>query len=109
MVYNSLSNKVVRFGGVDILSGFNPSGDTWDKKQFMGTRQNMGPSGRAVHSMIYDNNKNVIILFGGVHDAGVGFRYLGTQNKVVTLTPKIKLPHKRGSEISSNLTTPHSM
>ena len=34
----------------------------------------MGPSGRAGHSMIYDNNKDVILLFGGVHDAGVQLR-----------------------------------
>ena len=30
MVYTG--TRVVLFGGVDILSRFNPSGDTWDKK-----------------------------------------------------------------------------
>ena len=87
-----------------------PGIKNWDKKDRLWVqRQNMGPSGRAGHSMIY-NNKDMILLFGGVHDAGgTVARYLGAQNKVNILTPKIKLAHKRGSEISSNLTTPSSV
>ena len=34
--------------------------------RYWSQRQNMGPPSQAVHSMTYDDDKNVTILFGGI-------------------------------------------
>ena len=32
-------------------------------------RQNMGPPDRGLHAMVYDNDRKIIVLFGGVDES----------------------------------------
>ena len=63
----TLENEQYLFGGVD---GIAISHNTWDWKGTLWTqRQNMGPLGRGLHSMTYDSDRNLVVLFGGVDES----------------------------------------
>jgi N-acetylneuraminic acid mutarotase len=59
--------RAVLFGGSD---GIAISHNTWDWRGTLWTqRQNMGPPGRGLHSMVYDNDRKIIVLFSGVDES----------------------------------------
>ncbi|MHA2247184.1 MAG: Kelch repeat-containing protein [Candidatus Hodarchaeales archaeon] len=68
-VYNNQNNKSILFGGID--AGSYPAGvaDTYvfDQTNNVWTKMNpvSSPSKRHRHSMVYDNNADKIILYGG--------------------------------------------
>jgi N-acetylneuraminic acid mutarotase len=75
MAYNSLSDRVILFGGYgDDSSLF---GDTWVYDLFTNTWTNMSPliqpSPRYSHSMVYHSLADKIILFGGTSDSSSSF------------------------------------
>lgn len=62
MVYTG--KRAVLFGGVDgIAISHNTGIGEWTQ------RQNMGPLGRGLHSMTYDSDRNLVVLFGGVDES----------------------------------------
>jgi hypothetical protein len=68
MVYTG--KRGIFFGGLDDLTITHLSGDTWDWNGSLWIqRQNMGPIPRAAHSMVYDDDKNVAVMFGGTDNA----------------------------------------
>ena len=59
--------RTILFGGVNDIPTSSLNRNTWDwNGKLWSQRQNMGPPSRAVHSMTYDDDKNVTILFGGI-------------------------------------------
>jgi hypothetical protein len=65
MIYTG--NRAVLFGGSD---GIAISHNTWDWRGNLWTqRQNMGPPGRGLRSMAYDNDRKLVVLFGGIDES----------------------------------------
>ena len=75
MAYNSLSDRVILFGGCGDNSEL--FGDTWVYDLFTNTWTNMSPlmqpSPRYCHSMVYHSLADKVILFGGTTDYSSGF------------------------------------
>lgn len=64
MAYDSGADRVVLFGGADLLNGtwvFDPAAGTWTDMA-----PGVAPSGRHDHAMAYDAASGQVVLFGGV-------------------------------------------
>ncbi len=69
MVFDSLRNKAVLFGGLDvdgraIDDTWEWDGTQWDDRQSVGVR----PPARAASDLAYDSGRGVVVLFGGYRD-----------------------------------------
>jgi len=72
MTYSPVANKFVLFGGYNYTSGVERMSDTWifncsDDKWYQANPSNV-PTGRQMHTMVYDSGINRVILFGGSSD-----------------------------------------
>jgi hypothetical protein len=69
MVFDSLRSKAVLFGGEGDLGGEGlfPRGDTWEwNGTVWAQNQQSGPHFRYAHTMAFDSNAGVCLLFGGI-------------------------------------------
>ncbi len=70
--YDTKNNELVMFGGVaGYFSGeWDYKSDTWvwDGKKWFNMHPNIYPPGRSKHAMAYDENRGVVVLFGGFSD-----------------------------------------
>ena len=65
MIYDG--KRVILFGGTD---GTAISHNTWGWRGILWTQhQNMGPSSRGFHSMAYDDDRDLVVLFGGINES----------------------------------------
>jgi N-acetylneuraminic acid mutarotase len=76
MVYSPDDEKIVMYGGLRASGSFfnelwvyDIASATWTQKNCVSSC----PAGRAVHSMAYDDNKNLFIVFGGYLTSGHSF------------------------------------
>lgn len=106
MAYDAQRHKMVLFGGAHpfSLAKFN---DTWEFDGLMWhqLRSAVGPSARVYHRMIYDSSRRVVVLVGGVTDAGVSgetWEFDGTAWRRPTLTTELT-PHA-GSAVAFDAT-----
>lgn len=74
LIYDHENNRLVLFGGSKVLFGKSPDpqnllNDTWEFKndQWKKLNTNHAPLPRAEAMMVYDENRNTIVLFGGYH------------------------------------------
>lgn len=76
MIYTG--KRAILFGGTDgIVLGHN----NWDWRGNLWTqRQNMGPPSKGLHSIVYDSDRNLVVLFGGIDDSR-NFRHMGVYSK----------------------------
>ena len=102
MVYDSASDKVILFGGMD--NGGKFQSDTWAYDPIANTWTNLNPSGnrpvaRTNSSMVYDPDSGKVILFGGMDVAflmlGDTWVYDPTANSWAELTPTGSSPTAR--------------
>lgn len=67
--------RVVLFGGFDLGSGRGVTAETWEwDGRAWELRATSGPNPRMFHSMAYDSNRSMTVLFGG-QSATVDVRY----------------------------------
>ncbi len=72
MAYDSSRAVVVLFGGTSDSAASGANGETWEwNGQNWTFRQVSGPSARYGHSMAYDSDRHVTVLFGGITSAGL--------------------------------------
>ena len=66
MAFDSYRNVVVLFGGYDrSIRGYPDDTWVWDGSTWTQKNLEIKPSGRMFHSMAYDRDRNVVVLFGG--------------------------------------------
>jgi hypothetical protein len=72
MVYDSVNQRMVNFGGYDIM--FNRMNDMWEyngaARTWVNVTPAVSPPRRQGSAMAYDPNRQRILLFGGSDDAG---------------------------------------
>ena len=72
--YDTKNNELVMFGGVTgyFAGEWNYKSDTWvwDGEKWFNMHPNIYPTGRSKHAMAYDENRGVVVLFGGFSDSG---------------------------------------
>lgn len=70
MVYDSQSDKIVMFGGLEDYNSYIQRNDTWTYDYNTNTWTNMSPVAappiRDAYAMVYDSESDRIILFGGL-------------------------------------------
>ncbi len=70
MIYNSISGKILLFGGIAEATGLQVN-DTWEfdptTYQWTELYPTNAPSARAAHEMYFDPEYNEVILYAGVH------------------------------------------
>ncbi len=65
MVYDSVRNKMVVFGGIKGIGVI--SNETWEFDGTIWTKvADTGPEGREGFGMVFDSNRGVTVLFGGL-------------------------------------------
>ncbi len=104
MVYDSSSNRVIMFGGLDETNGTNvPLNDTWAYDPPANTWTNLNPSGtlpsvRVGDSMAYDTSTHRAFMFGGVTNSGASndtWAYDPSTNTWTNLSPTGAVPSAR--------------
>jgi hypothetical protein len=65
MAYDNARNYTVLFAG--FINGGRDLGDTWEwDGAIWRQRANFGPATRREHAMVFDDNENRVVLFGGM-------------------------------------------
>ncbi|MBM3124910.1 MAG: hypothetical protein FJZ87_07510 [Chloroflexi bacterium] len=74
VAYDTKNNELVLFGGVSGYLGnrWDYKSDTWvwDGKRWLNVYPSIFPSGRVNHAMAYDENRGMVVMFGGYNDNG---------------------------------------
>lgn len=72
VAYDTNNNELVMFGGVSgyFAGEWDYKSDTWvwDGEKWFNMHPNIYPPGRSKHAMAYDENRGVVVLFGGFSD-----------------------------------------
>ena len=105
MVYDSINQKTILFGGW--VENVGITSDTWiydsQTNQWTEVFPLNHPSNRQDHSMYYDSNEQKVILFGGFRRSssyfGDTWEYVYSNNSWVNLNPSNSPPVRYGSKI----------
>ncbi len=105
MVYDSINQKTILFGGW--VENVGVTSDTWiydsQTNQWTEVFPLNHPSNRQDQSMYYDSNAQKVILFGGFRSSGSYFgdtwEYIYSNNSWVNLNPSNSPPVRYGSKI----------
>ncbi len=77
MSYDWESDRVILFGGQPTSGYISHTNDTWAYDYDTNTWQQMSPalapSDRSLHAMAYDNESDVVVLFGGIGPSDVNY------------------------------------
>lgn len=73
--YDTKKNELVMFGGVSgyFAGEWDYKSDTWvwNGEKWFNMHPNIYPPGRSKHAMAYDENRGVVVLFGGFNDGAM--------------------------------------
>jgi len=78
LAYDSESDRTILVGGHKILGDYNLQDETWAFDYNTETWENMNPSTKPVriaHQMAYDEESDLVILFGGLNSSGISTFY----------------------------------